>query len=88
MAMLCRELILRFDLQMLFLVTAFVLCSEWVHVDTIIALDVIGTTAERCIAENAATACQSKYVKVGLASLVEHLKVWLPRQNSHEFHFA
>ena len=55
MAMLCRELILPFDLQMLFLVTAFVLCSEWVHVDTIIALDVIGTTAERCIAENAAT---------------------------------
>ena len=47
MATLCRELILRFDLQMLFLVTAFVLCSEWVHVDTIIALDVIGTTAER-----------------------------------------
>ena len=38
MAMLCRELILRFDLQMLFLVTAFVLCSEWVHVDTIIAV--------------------------------------------------
>ena len=55
MAMLCRELILRFDLQMLFLVTAFVLCSEWVHVDTIIALDVIGATAERCIAGNAAT---------------------------------
>ena len=55
MAMLCRELILRFDLQMLFLVAACVLCSEWVRVDTIIALDVIGTPAERCIAENAAT---------------------------------